>query len=379
MKIGILTFHCAPNYGAILQTYGLQEKIKSLGHEAYILDYRPKFLAARKIFNFQKQLAKKNLVKEMIRRIAYAPIRFKRFYQFLKFQKKYLNCISFNQYKQLDAIIVGSDQIWNSEINFNDFDNKYFLNFIIPENIIKIAYAASAGNIETFKNRIKSYQLKYIKDFNYISVRETSLAMTLKDLLNLKNNPPVVLDPVILCGKNIFEKFLDPKFAPKEKYILVFSLGYSPNVSFMASEYAKTKNLRVINVSSVTESIGHRMIESASISQFLSLIYFANTVFTTSFHGTAFSIIFNKPFVFFANNPNHGERCSNLLSLLGIKEKIKYISENSINLENSFNIDYQKVNSNIDMLREKSTQFLKNALKNQSYNETSDISDNTSL
>lgn len=377
MKIGILTFHCAANYGAILQAYALQETLKSLGHEVYILDYRPKFLLyPYRPFVFRKNLFKQNPLKEFIRAFAYLPIRIKRKKKFNEFTNNYLNLLSFDQYKNLDAIIIGSDQVWGT-LNFGDIDDTYFLNFDIPDSILKISYAASAGSIGKFEKNLTQTHKDLLKKFDQISVRENLLAQSIQKHLGLAKEPPTVLDPVLLAGRKIFEKFIDRNLVPKDKYVLSFSLGYDPNLIETTKNYASQNGLQSVNMISMSESFRKDLIETADISRFLSLIYYADAVFTTSFHGSAFSILFNRPFKFIGYDKNHAERVLEITKLLNIQgviidkrnlESNKIHKEDnptnrlSLNNETLNNIDYNEVNVKLKNQRGKSINYLTQSL-----------------
>ena len=110
MRIGILTFHCAINYGAVLQTYALQEYLKGLGHDVYVLDYRPSYLLNPYKTFIWKWLADKSLVenvKSLLRCLLITPIKIKRKLYFRKFTRKYLNLYSFYPERiDFDAIVL---------------------------------------------------------------------------------------------------------------------------------------------------------------------------------------------------------------------------------------------------------------------------------
>lgn len=153
MKIGILTFHAAHNYGAVLQVQGLQEFLKMSGHEVEIIDYRPRYLTSvYAAFSFPTKLIRHPLrALHLLSRIVQLPTRIKRRRGFEKFisQKLNLSREHFGEAgrvpaEKYDAIIFGSDQIWNPDITHGG-DSVFLGNFPAPAKTLKIAYAASAG------------------------------------------------------------------------------------------------------------------------------------------------------------------------------------------------------------------------------------------
>lgn len=358
MRIAILTFHCALNYGALMQTYGLQEYLKRAGHEVFVVDYRPKYLLRPyKIFNWRWEpaLSVVQNVLFLIRAILVFPIRMKRKKGFSQFTKKYIHLCSMNfveSTSDFDAFVFGSDQIWNPRIT-KGFDRIYFGQFPAAKGKQLVAYAASAGNVEHVKSNEKEF-LSLLSSYTAISVREKSLADFINKQMD-KTQVAVVVDPVLLAGRSVFEAI-----ASKEKtgrsYLLVFQLSY--DVTFttrrIAESIAKSKGLEIVELVSSTESLKNRqLVETASPEHFISFFRNASYVVTTSYHGTVFSVLFEKDFT--VVDSLDSERMANLLSALDLKERLAKNEKDVI----SDKIDYKQVNERLEKMRSISQTFFK--------------------
>lgn len=231
MKIGIFTFHCAANYGAVLQTYCLQEVLKDMGHEVYVIDYRPKYLIEPyKTFAYSPNIYNSNLekCKGFVRACLVAPIRWKRNKNFSKFIHARLNLYHLDlndESNDFDAFVFGSDQIWSPKIA-SGFDKVYLGDFPAAKGKKLIAYAASAGSISNFLGKDINYFLSRLQFFNKVTVREKSLA----EYINQKSltTSEVVFDPVLLAGPTILHQLLNTKKvkeqSQKQPYLLLFQI-----------------------------------------------------------------------------------------------------------------------------------------------------------
>lgn len=285
-RVGIVTYHNADNLGAVLQSYALQTVLEqSCGVSAEIVDYRCSAIEATKQVKCGKSLA--HCLKAFPKAVYYS-IKHR---GFEKFRRQYLKrslteytaqtvsgCIS-----NYDAFITGSDQVWNPECS--DWDDSYFLDFV-PEVKKKYAYAASLGKYK-FQPAEQPHFFGLLKRFDSISVREGSAVTELRNLGI--ENVKVCPDPVLLLPAEHWQKIM-PKRLCRQKYVLVYLVLPDKNVASSAEKYAKEHNCKVINNK---KSIGFILHNSPA--EFLSWIYYAECVFTNSFHGTALSLIFNKP------------------------------------------------------------------------------------
>lgn len=370
MKVGILTFHCPSNYGAVLQAYGLQMVLQKMGHDTYIIDYKPEFLI-RPYRSIRKRSP------EQWSRLALHPRTFcheilcmlkrsRRNRAFSEFRQRRLNLLIPAESKNMDVLVVGSDQVWNIEMTGGD------MSYFLPDayvNQLKITYAASAGQCGSLEASFVEQIINLIADFDAVSVREASLAAFLKDKLNL--DTPVVLDPVLLAGKDVFERFVDSKYIPKEKYLLSFSLALSENQECLANMLARQMGIsKVVTLVGMTEyNENHDRICTAKVEQFVSLVAGASYVVTSSFHGTAFSILFERQFITVGRDENHASRMKSLLDKLDLSSNLIYEKKldktDEINLQSELcckAIDYTAVNKILSKERTISVKFLQSSL-----------------
>lgn len=358
MKIGILTFHCANNYGAVLQAYGLQEYLKELGHEVFIIDYQPKYLTSL-YRTFVTETPRGSIFVKLeytVRNFLIAPIRLKRNIAFQKFRETFLNCIDFdfNDVKNdFDIFVFGSDQIWNPQIT-NGFDKIFFGDFPAVRDKKIISYAASAGSVSNINGiQEKEYIQKQLSKFYAIGVREKSLSEALEPTLCT-----LTIDPVLLAGKDVFSKIAH--YMIKGNYLLLFQVSYDYKVEGVALKIAREKGLPVVKINSSSESLKDKgIISHASPELFLSYIRNASYVVTSSFHGVAFSILFERNFTSVCLNQTSGERVYNLLQQLGLQNRIVTLNEQVFETND---IDYHVIYHLYESFRDKSKYFIQMAI-----------------
>lgn len=369
MKIGIFTFHCAANYGAVLQTYCLQEVLKSMGHEVYIIDYRPKYLIEPyRTFSydptsFDSFFAK---CKGLLRACLVTPIRWKRNRAFSRFIDSHLNLYQLNlndESNDFDAFVFGSDQIWNPKIT-GGFDKVYFGDFPAAKGKKLIAYAASAGSISNFADENIDYFLSRLQCFDKVFVREKTLA----EYINQKSSitSEVVFDPVLLAGINVINKLAINKglYIIKNPYLLLFQLGRNSSIANYAIELAKVKNLELVEIITSGESIFDSKIkQTLSIDELL--LYFKNAsyIVAASFHGTVISLLFKKQFEVISRRKDIDERIVFLLESLGLYQRMVTLRS----AVKSPPIDYSKIIFRYKYEQIKNMTFLKDTLKQISY------------
>ncbi len=363
MKIGILTFHAAHNYGAVLQAYGTQEYLRSLGHDVEVIDYRPEYLmipyklidSKRVIYASPVKTLKRLLGEIMIfRRLFLRYVRFNKFIkQRLNLSEKVLDVIP----PDYDAYIFGSDQIWNPKIT-KGFDGVFFGAFPAKKGSRKIAYAASMEAID-LSTEEKSFFTKALQNLDTIGVREFQLQELLQPLSS--KTITTVLDPTLLLESSVWDKItVKPKI--KEKYVLVYQVRLNDGTLQIANDIAKQIGGVVVQlVGNVNwKNIKHRY-QSASVEEFLGWIKYADCVVTTSFHGTVFANIFNRPFYTVSLHDGGDSRSGSLLRNLGLSERLVPIHDTSKLVFSE--IDYSEVNTKLSKIREGSFNFLKSALE----------------
>lgn len=341
MKIGILTFHCAHNYGAVLQAYCLQAYLKILGHEVSIIDYRPNYLIqAYDVFSLQNWFSKR--IDKTIQKLFTEPFillnRIKRHRAFDKFNQSHMSLISCStDIKYLDAVILGSDQIWNSNINHGNFDDVYFGANLSCK---KIAYAASS-KFKSLNTKEKEYFRNKLKGIECISVREVSLAKLLQPLVNTRIS--VVLDPTLLVDYNMLNNIV--KMPNDSNYILLYDITPNEGTQSLGRIISEKHHCKAIVISSRPTPIYKKdIISNASPSEFLGYIKNAKYIVTTSFHGMALSIKMGKNFYVIKQNNDSDLRIINLLEKLNLMER--FVED--VNNVSITDIDYTKVNSLLD-------------------------------
>ncbi len=358
MKIGILTYHDAHNYGAVLQAYALKTYLNKQGHDATLVNYHHKdvpdgFPRERKM----KKCETKEELDIFLKEMEYsAKDHDERWIKFDSFIKQLIDNNSYvydseeelEKIQDIDVFICGSDQIWNSDIT-GELNKGFFLYFNTKAK--KISYAASMG-IDALREDEEADFKKYINNLDSIGVREDSLKEYSEKFTDKKVTK--TLDPTFLLEKKDYEDLLtEVKF---EKYILIYALGPDSRLTKLANYIAKEKNLKIVELNDCKkENYQFEQVSNAGPSDFLSLIYNADFVITNSFHGTIFSIIFNKEF-YTLTRLNRNSRMKSLLGNIGLGDRL---------LDQNIDIDINKTINfkDAEKLLEKDVEIAKTYLK----------------
>lgn len=360
MKIRILTFHNSRNYGAVLQAYGLQEVLKSMGHDVAILDYQNPQLAYRKRpFSFKRFL--ENPIK-YVQRLINIYVGYKISVRNFKcFEEHSLN-IEGNQlareeirdYK-CDVLIIGSDQVWSPVITGGP--DPVYWGMERPKYARLITYAASSCDTKLLESEDFSSVSKWLDNFSKISVREGRLKEYIEE--NSNKSAKVVLDPTLLAGRQVFEKMTEKRLI-NEKYVLLYHVESTPNLLNIARTVSTKYGAKLVSISPLilSERIKNRDIYyyQANVYEMLSLIKYAECVVALSFHGTALSVLYEKDF--YSVVGGNMARVEALLCRIGLTDRI---------IKDSNNITYQSVNYNeprkrLRDLQNESLDWLKRAL-----------------
>lgn len=345
MKIGIFTFHCAANYGAVLQTYCLQEVLKDMGHEVHIIDYRPKFLIEPyKAFFYDSTSLGSKLAKckGFLRACLVAPIRWKRNRAFSRFVHDYINLyqLDLNDVSNdFDAFVFGSDQIWNPKLT-NGFDKVYLGDFPAAKGKKLIAYAASAGSISNFNGEDTDYFLSRLQYFDKVTVREKSLAEYINS--KVSHIAEIVLDPVMLGGIPILNTLLSLGHLKKynKPYLLLFQLNRDDRIAKYSINMANKKGLDIVELATSAESLFNRkMKQTLSVEDVLCLFKNSSYVITASFHGTVLALLCKKQFYTISKTKGLDERALFMLKELGLSNRMIALNE----IGNDDIIDYSMV------------------------------------
>ncbi|WP_026766539.1 polysaccharide pyruvyl transferase family protein [Selenomonas ruminantium] len=353
MKIGILTYHKSINYGSVLQCWSLQQILKKRGYDVEVIDYHPDK------YNEIYDLFVKGQYKRNIKRFFLKKYILKQIDMFKEFREQYIDLSpykltinsDFSVLNKYDAIICGSDQIWN--VRAFDCDPIYFLPLKIKGK--KIAYAVSVNDMSFTEPKCDASLKENILDFDYISVREESGAQKISRFIDGKKNIDVLLDPTLLQSKEEFLKIDSPRLK-NEKYIFLYDVWYGKEGIEAAKKISKKLGLPVYtgfmnrDIKSIlkVEMAGiHVELENTKPTDFLSLIKYADYIITDSFHGTAFSLIYEKKFVSINKRKDresmkNDARIMNILSEVNLLDR--YITLNQIEkFDFDKDIDYQLI------------------------------------
>lgn len=330
MTAAILTFHDADNYGAVLQAFALKKASEKYADVDIINYYNSFFHKEIKVSGIKSLAGKLNSIYIKQRKIGFEEFRTQ--YLAVKqplIKKEQISSLN----KQYDLFITGSDQVWNLECSGND--TTYFLDFV--EGYKKNSYAASFGISQI--NRVEEIE-KLLHGFDKISVREASGAEIIRAML--KRDVPVVLDPTFLLGKEEWKKYFNLVFG--SEYVLVYEVLTGNQLFEQAKKFAQKRGLKVICVTATNKPrLGAKVIKNATPVEWLQLFAKAEYVFTNSFHGLAFSLIFNKQF-FVEQLPPPAKTNTRIFDLL---ERLNLLNRNSMEAENLGEIDYTAVTREI--------------------------------
>lgn len=351
LKVGIITM-ISDNYGNRLQNYALQQVLSNLGCSVETLNnpwedsYNPRM----------EKL--KSTIKWIIYLLTKQPKRYSRKIKFEYFNKKYIQFSKFwiNNCKDrkkaadyYDIFICGSDQVWNSESVH--IDGRYFADFSSKEK--RFSYAASLGINEIISDRIDEFRI-YLNGMSGISVREKESVIIIENIAN--KSATCHIDPTLLLSSKEWNNMLQTELKSSKRYIFCYFLGeISKNIFNEIKKYAK-ENEFVIKI--IAPGVNNELINIGP-TEFISLIKNSEYIFTDSFHGTVFSVIFEKPFyVYNRSNVKSGmsTRITSLLEILDLSDRFAptFLDKDIMN-----NVDFTNAKKIIEIEREKSIEYLK--------------------
>lgn len=381
MKIKTITCHDVCNYGASLQAYALQKHLEGLGHEAEIIDYLPSYKPPRhamtnfynsgyaaKVYRIAPWLRLPMAFVQNLDQLKYQ----RRRKAFAAFKEQYLN-VSGKTYTcnedmtegaakhiapELDAdlYIAGSDQIWNPHYG-NGLDPAYYCSFVNDSRKC-ISYAASFG-LSELPEKDKPFIMEHLKNFRSISVREQTGVGIAEDL-GFKATQ--VVDPVLLLARDEWETICAP-CTKRGDYILIYDfLQNVPQVETLAKRIAKEEGLKIISLNDDKPSrYADTNVNDAGPQEFLSYIRNARHVLCTSFHATAFSVIFNKDFYTFPmKGHRNSSRMTDFLNSIGLGNR--FVTDELP--EELKPIDYGYVDDMLEKEIERSKHWLANEINN---------------
>lgn len=360
-KVGIITYHFARNYGAVIQCYALQEALKKENFDVKVIN----FVSEEQRKNnslFNKREGVKNIIMNLLL-LPFKKKRIKKEERFETFVNNKLNCTrlvkSHKELKELieeekfDFLVSGSDQVLNPHIK--DFDEAFLLPFDCE--CKKVMYAASTGSA-TNKELLKYNN--YIDSFNSISLREEKGKKALDGVTEKKIE--VVADPTLLLNK---EEWLQNRTHDDSNYVACYLINknnYEQGFK-IAQKVAKDNNLKlkIINARFSKNSFKKGTVIDAGPEEFLNIIKNAELVCTDSFHGTVFSIIYGKKFICIDRKDNiNDSRKLNLLEHCGLQNRILLLpcELNEVKLLK----DEYDVDEKLGQLRETSIDFIRRSI-----------------
>lgn len=367
MKVAVITRHAITNYGSLLQAFATQQVIENLGHTCEIIDYirnDESYSQHEKTLLARKPEWNCNPIKKAIYLAMRQPESIasgKRFEieqsKYLHLTKKYSNLEELYEDKPIaDVYMTGSDQVWGPVEN-GSYDSSYCLSFT-DDSDKRIAYAASFGRTE-MTSEIENFFKKWLSRYCHIGVREDS-AVSLLNKLGIGGVQ--VLDPTLLLDSVFWSKIAKP--IEEKKYVLVYQLHNDKRVGAYAAQVAKELGLPLIRVSSSFHQVSRegKFIWCPEIGQFLSYVKNAECMVTDSFHGTAFAINFNTPFVEILPNNKTGTRNVSILQMTGFSDRILNDDKNIALAKQK--MDFSKANQIISIKRKESLNALKEMIEN---------------
>lgn len=362
MKIGILTYHRSHNYGALLQAVALRYFLSSLGHDVFFVDYWPEYHKRMyRIIDIQyiKEHSLVKSLKYLLRESLVLPIKIGRKQKFTKFISKNIDPYCKAESECFDCIIYGSDQIWRKQPGLSyQFNPIYFGEGNLLTNT-HISYAASMGEA-TLEKEDGDKLNKWLSKFKAISVRESSLKKYL-DSVGV-SDVKLSIDPTLLLDKAEWERLAIEKIYGNNKkhYALFYDLMDGSFNKKTIREYANKRGLKLITITGSAKSCNYRKNIHAVLNPFEMINYISNAecVFTSSYHGLVFSLIFNKKV--FASFRHNSSRAESLLDYVGLRDKI-LIEPMAGNIKD-INIDYDKCNDSLRLMRRESMKWIRNTI-----------------
>ncbi|CCY89094.1 4Fe-4S binding domain protein [Mycoplasma sp. CAG:956] len=379
-KVGIVSCYFKNNYGSMLQAYATKKILdnNNIPNETINIDNNIDFKKGKRkyyasqLFNFKfikskfgmiKLKLDKKIVKDLGKNISIRDSKYK------EFRKAFNLSISCPDYKSLsemaDAkysdVIVGSDQLW---LPVNVVSDYYTLNWV-SDNINKISYATSFG-ISKIPDKYTDEYKKFLSRINYLSVREES-GKKICDEYGISSK--VVCDPTILLTKEEWEQEAVQERIIPDKYILCYFLGSNIEHRKFAEKLKEKTGYKIVSLNHADEYVKYSD-TFADITpydigprEWINLIKNAEYVCTDSFHGTVFSLLFNKTFFDFrryseSNKMSTNSRIDSLLDLAGVDKNRILTGNEDVDTVIKYKINYNKVNKNIDKIRQESKKWL---------------------
>ncbi len=361
LKIGVLTIPYAQNYGSVLQAYAMLKNLSRYG-EVSLVNYISPFLIGRyKIWNVDRKTIKTAII-SFCASAVYFPILLRKRYKYNDFCVNYLkldqsptlDAAKINQEKY-DLIIVGSDQIWNTRITH--YDKAFFLDFI-KGNKKKIAISPSLGYSNRDEEELDFYR-NNMYDFDFVGIRERTDEGFVRENIKKDAKVTTIYDPTLYVSSDEWAELASScKRQIKDDYILVYAFGISEEIRKTINQLKCKQDLPVYVVADSWKkknNDGYYYLSSVGPIEFLNLIKNSSYVVTNSFHGTVFSLIFEKEFF---SIPYKGteSRVLSLLKDLNLEDRIIIKNDKKIKFEAK--IDYFKIKQELEKIKKETFNIL---------------------
>ena len=363
MKSLLLTYHFNYNYGAILQTYASIKVLKKKGIDIELPNHKPKMILPMTSFFRGLNRKKTGITKSILNRLKL----YKRYRLFDQFRKNYLNINRrlnnkqdiVNNLDNFNSIVVGSDQLWNTNVQFdNKFDDYYFLGFIKHSKIKKISFSSCFGDINQ-KWKFKKMFSRHLMDFNKLSVRNLFSQRLVKKLTGIK--PSLTCDPTLLYDYKEF--FQNTK---QSNTIVVYAIDENnfKSIEKLAKKIKSFSKSKIIFIGSERHSSNFInadiMLNNVGPIEFLRLFKQSKFVVTDSFHGCVFAAKFNKKFIAYSSN-ERSHRIVDFLKWLKL-EKLHITNDKNFNLNIWQDANQKKINKKINIMKTHTLKYIQRNL-----------------
>lgn len=384
-KVGLVTCYFKNNYGSQLQAYATQKVIQDLGYETETIECESNidFKAGKKkyyksqIFNFSFVKSKFGMIKMKIdtklnkklgKNVAIRNAKYKEFKKNYKMSNKYLTYQELGELsKNYASVVVGSDQLW---LPVNVVSDYYTLNWV-ADGVNKISYSTSFG-VSSIPDEYKTLYETFLNKIDSLSTRENTGVDIIKNTIG--KEAKLVCDPTLLFDKDEWMSIQEEKPFADGDYIFCYFLGNNMEHRKFAERLKEKTGYKIVSLNHCDEYVKYsdKFADEAPFNvgpaEFLNLIRNAKIVLTDSFHGTVFSLIYNKTFFNFRrhsakNKNNTNSRLDSLLQIAEVSNERILTGTEDVETVLEYKIDFDKVNKNLKIFREDSKEWLKEALE----------------
>lgn len=357
-----MTRHAVVNYGSVLQAFASEQFFRGLGYDVRTIDY----ISEKETVRGGVKLFSENYTKDPMKRILYRIVKFpdewckERFFH--RYRRRMLHLtVPFHSLRELqqydfgDGILcAGSDQLWGYMPD-GAMNSAYFLSFGDEHNR-RFSYASSFGRTDFSKEYFEK-AVPLLRRFSFLTVREKSGEELLREKAGLPAN--TILDPTLMLEREAWFRIAKGK-TPKSPYVIVYRLRKNKELDSYAKRYAKQHGYRIVRVStSIYDRLGYgKKAILKKPSEVLALFRDATAVVTDSFHATALSVIFHRPFLDFLP-PQTQVRITDLIEMLGLQDRIWDGRDDRMDSD----IDWGRVDEQLAQLRQEATDHIAQQLK----------------